>query len=743
MRKRKSVCRPFALSSLSAAMLLAFLGSTPTHAGPLDPGGFASLGSLVVSSGSFVFDTDALTGGAFAGVSFAQGAGLPNIAVFTFDDIHVASGATITATGSRALALLSKGNVVLAAGSTIDVSGNPGGYSRPFCDQTCGAGGAGRAAGGAGGNAGFGVTLGTTPGQTGMGPGGGAGGIPHTDLYGGGAGFGGSGYWIGNPGSVGGAPYGDLLNVLQGGSGGGGGGGGESAPLLVVPGGGGAGGGALEIGALGTLTLNGNVYARGGNGGTANDGGALMLWGAGGGGSGGGILLHGTSVLGSGQVVAAGSSGGTISDNMNPLVIDGWGGGGRILLSPATFAVGSVPGLTADVSGGGMSNPFLNGALDVAPVLTVVGGGQFVTLDGAGEGHMSMASGGWQLHTRALRVETGGAAFAGAAVTSGHGIDFRGGTVIAGAGWSATGGANLSGFGTLAGSFAGAAGANIAADGGTLTLGDANGVAGFSHAGAASVAAGATLQLLSANRAQLGSTTLLGANSRLASLNGITLDPGRGLTATGAAEVAGDFGNNGLVAGPSAGGQFLVFTGDVDGAGGYAGNILFSDGFSPGLSPTIASFAGNLTLDASSTTLMELGGLVPGSEHDRIDVAGTLDLRGGALRVVLLGTYMPNAGSHYELFNWAELSGTFGSILLPGLSTQLAWDTSRLYSSGEISVAVIPEPETWALMAAGLALVGAMVRRRMPAHAAAATEPEMSAAPVARKVRGEAQPLSW
>jgi hypothetical protein len=111
----------------------------------------------------------------------------------------------------------------------------------------------------------------------------------------------------------GGKAYGDLTLRLEAGSGGGG----AEGFGLTAPGGGG-GGGAVEIGAIGNISLTGSVLANGGAGGNSNP--------AGGGGAGGGVRLHGDTIhlTCSARLSAVGGSGGN------------GGGGGRIYVAWAT-----------------------------------------------------------------------------------------------------------------------------------------------------------------------------------------------------------------------------------------------------------------------------------------------------------------------------------------------------------------------------------------------------------------------
>jgi hypothetical protein len=115
---------------LASAVLAVSLisGSQSTWGSAPNPLNFPTLGALSPSS-AVVFDTDALTvsvGGVSlgSGVPAAQGTGLTDLAVFSFDSVSVPAGVTVKVVGSRKMALLSRGGVTILGG--LDLSGAAG-----------------------------------------------------------------------------------------------------------------------------------------------------------------------------------------------------------------------------------------------------------------------------------------------------------------------------------------------------------------------------------------------------------------------------------------------------------------------------------------------------------------------------------------------------------------------------------------------------------------------------------------
>ncbi len=134
-------------------------------------------------------------------------------------------------------------------------------------------------------------------------------------------------------------------------------------------------------------------------------------------------------------------------------------------------------------------------------------------------------------------------------------------------------------------------------------------------------------------------------------------------------------------------GSRTVFFGAVSGAAPFTGTgtVEFNGDLRPGNSPASVSFGGNLELGYSSKLQIELGGTIVGSQYDKVNVTGQLNL-GGTLDVVLYNGFKPVMGNSFDILNWTSLSGMFSSENLPTMNGRIVWDGSQLYTTGTLSV---------------------------------------------------------
>jgi len=286
-----------------------------------------------------------------------------------------------------------------------------------------------------------------------------------------------------------------------------------------------------------------------------------------------------------------------------------------------------------------------------------------------------------------------------------------GGTIRAANGISLGAGANVVGTGVISGFVSGAYGSRVEADGGKLTVGDASSYVGFASAGMLYTNY-YEVELLDRNLAVLGSLTQLGddfAGGTLRAANGMLLEQGKNLTGRGT--VYGNFVNQGDVYGDgSVPLSKIVFAAGstVSGIGSFE-NVVFDGTYSPGNSPAITNLT-NGAFSSASSLLIELGGLQAGTQYDRVVDSGVLSLGGGALNVVFYNGFVPSLGDSFEILQYGQLSGDFGTVIYPTLSGSLSWQ--RTTSATAMMITVVPEPSTFAISALATAGLAGLMRWR-------------------------------
>jgi hypothetical protein len=159
------------------------------------------------------------------------------------------------------------------------------------------------------------------------------------------------------------------------------------------------------------------------------------------------------------------------------------------------------------------------------------------------------------------------------------------------------------------------------------------------------------------------------------------------------------------------------------------GAKFYEGGLAIGGSPGLGVDSGDVSFGAGNVFMVDIGGTTPctaacdtdaafrNSSFDKYIVTGHLGL-GGALKLGSWNGFVPQLGQRFDLLDWGSAGGSFDSIDASGLllPAGLVLDTSSLALDGSFSVVAVPEPQAWALWAAGLWAAGlwavAVLRRR-------------------------------
>jgi|GEM_PF-3337731 len=97
------------------------------------------------------------------------------------------------------------------------------------------------------------------------------------------------------------------------------------------------------------------------------------------------------------------------------------------------------------------------------------------------------------------------------------------------------------------------------------------------------------------------------------------------------------------------------------------GDVFFEDDVTPGSSPGLETFGGNVHFGVLSILEIEIAGTVPGSEFDVLNVLGDVTL-GGTLDVSLLNPFSLSPGLSFEIIDiGGSLSGSFLGLAEGGL----------------------------------------------------------------------------
>ena len=111
----------------------------------------------------------------------------------------------------------------------------------------------------------------------------------------------------------------------------------------------------------------------------------------------------------------------------------------------------------------------------------------------------------------------------------------------------------------------------------------------------------------------------------------------------------------------------LLAGGILKGTGIIVGDVYNTAGtVAPGASAGTLTINGNYVQGPSGMLEIEIGGLLPGAQHDQLVVTGNTTLAGG-LDIQLVGGFLPVSGNTFAILRGGGVSGTFATASLPAV----------------------------------------------------------------------------
>ncbi len=307
-------------------------------------------------------------------------------------------------------------------------------------------------------------------------------------------------------------------------------------------------------------------------------------------------------------------------------------------------------------------------------------------------------------------------------VQAGATLDLQGHTL-------STGGVNIGNGANLAGS--GVVSAPVNVNGGSIK---SNGVSmgDTTFHGTSSVVGSATASNMTVAD---GATTVSG---NATATNTFTVSTGAQLTNTGttgantvAVAAGATLTNNGLLNGN------VNVSGLFNGTGAVHGALSIKSGgeLSPGNSPGSTAVTGDLTVETGAKVSMQVlkatvtDSLVAGSNYDQISVTGGVTIQTGAILNLTLANMAVGDVCDLILNDGIDaISGAFSSVLVnnnavtldgnsftyDGLTYDLSYTANADggTSGNDMTLTVVPEPSTWAMVAGGLGMLVGFRRMR-------------------------------
>ena len=171
-------------------------------------------------------------------------------------------------------------------------------------------------------------------------------------------------------------------------------------------------------------------------------------------------------------------------------------------------------------------------------------------------------------------------------------------------------------------------------------------------------------------------------------------------------------------------GSQFNFTGGTLAVETFNGNLTNQGGtLAPGNSPGVTTVYGNYSQNINSTLAIDIGGLMPGTEYDVLNITGTAEL-GGTLDVDFYdwGSNLFSAalGDSFDILSAETLSGEFDFLSLATLNAGLQWQIDYLVDFDNTIdivrlsvVTAVPTPAAVWLFSSGLFFLAGMAKRKL------------------------------
>lgn len=208
----------------------------------------------------------------------------------------------------------------------------------------------------------------------------------------------------------------------------------------------------------------------------------------------------------------------------------------------------------------------------------------------------------------------------------------------------------------------------VAGSNGSIVVRDSGSALDISHWLHVGRSGTGTLTVEGAAVAQVGTRIDVAQNGTVAAAGGsITVGPGTADTTPGRLRIHA--------------------AGRVSGSGTIVANIVNDGIVIPGASAGALRNEGDYTQSANGTLLVEIGGVLAGSEYDQLSVTGQTALD-GALDVSLIAGFQPCAGDRFVALIGGTRSGAFAQVIVPPLAEGLLWWVEYGPSTVELIVTV-------------------------------------------------------